>query len=135
MQNTANKKAQPWWLILLIIPMLVSCGGPTQIWWELEVFIGKNFATTVVGQVIEKIIDEVVGILIKRHPDLDCRVIPDEGNLLQGTNSCDATVKIPNVSSVVLHQPRMYRDSETSKWYLAPDERKKISCVINPECS
>jgi hypothetical protein len=59
-------------------------------------------------------------------------VIPDKENALQGTYSKD--IRFKGIHSLVLHQPRMYRDSETSKWYLAPDERKKISCVINPEC-
>ena len=126
MQNTANKKGQPWWLILLIIPMLVSCNPLVKV----TLFIGETLIASETGQIIEIIIDTLVKELFDKF--FPGHVIPDKGNLLQGYYSKDMTFK--GINSLVLHQPRMCRDSETSEWYLTPNERKKISCVINPEC-
>jgi hypothetical protein len=126
MQNTANKKGQPWWLILLIIPMLVSC-NPL---FKVALFIGDTLIASETGEIIEIIIDTLVKeIFDKFSPG---HVITDEGNLLQGYYSKDMTFK--SIDYLVLHQPRMYRTSETSRWYLTPDEQKKVSCVINGEC-
>ena len=56
MQNTANKKGQPWWLILLIIPMLVSCNPLVNV----TLFFGETLIASETGQIIEIIIDTLV---------------------------------------------------------------------------
>jgi hypothetical protein len=126
MQNTANKKGQPWWLILLIIPMLVSC-NPI---FKVALFIGDTLIASATGEIIEIIIDTLVKEIFDKFPP--GHVITDEGNLLQGYYSKDMTFK--SIDYLVLHQPRMCRDSETSKWELAPNEQKKVLCVINSKC-
>jgi len=132
MQVTIKKKsAQPWWVIILIIPMLVSCAVPVVI-WQVALYVGAGLMYTAAGQVIEKVVDNLVEQLF--HSDSPGYVIIDPTNPLQGNYSKEmkfATTDRGETKKYELPRPRMVRDSKYSvDWQLAPDLKALVNQVL-----
>ncbi|MEM9888650.1 MAG: hypothetical protein AAF849_22325 [Bacteroidota bacterium] len=147
METTTKRKSQPWWVIFLIIPILVSCTSPIA--WSVSAYIGKILIKTYAGPVIELAVDTVITeieniiqIWENSHPpdspntendNSPGHVIEDKNNPLCGTYSTkmkfafnDSTGEL---TVVELDKPRMCRDSKTSRWKLDPKLRESLKQI------
>ena len=126
-----RRRVQPWWMIFLLIPMLVSCAVPIVI-WEVVLYLGANLIYTGTGQFIEQVVDNLVDKLF--HADSPGYVMPDPENLLQGTYSKKMKFTAINPAgqrkSFEINQPRMVKDSVSSTWRLAPDLRGLVDQIL-----
>jgi hypothetical protein len=131
MHMTAKRRSQPWWVILLLMPMMMACAFPVVV-WEVALYLGATLAYTGTGQFIEQVVDNLVDRIF--HESSAGYVIQDRGNPLEGTYS--GKMKFATESpegqrrTYELNKPRMYRDSETSIWRLAPDMRDLVNQVL-----
>ncbi len=131
MQITTRKiGSQPWWIILLLIPMLVSCVSPV-VFWEVALSVGAELAYSQIGQFIEQVIDNLVEKAF--NDESPGYVIEDPNNPLQGTYSTKmrfTTIDRGQRRSFEVTKPRMFRDSESSPWQLAPDIKELVAQIL-----
>lgn len=134
MQATTKKnRSQPWWAMLLCIPLLVSCAGPiTPFLWELAIYIGAELTYTAAGQFLEQAIDEVIYKISQN--DSPGYVVPDPYNPLNGTYSARMKLTAKDAAGYsrfyTIDRPRMVRESESSAWELAPDLKSFTEQVL-----
>lgn len=130
MQMTAKRRSQPWWMILLLTPILVSCIAVPVAFWEVSLYVGASIVGTATGQFVEQVVDNLVERTFdKSSPGY---VIPDPENPLHGTYSKKMKFTITDLAgkskSFEINKPRMYRNSETSKkWELAPGVKESVA--------
>ena len=126
-----RKRVQPLWVVVLLIPMLVSCAVPIVI-WEVVLYLGANLIYTGTGQFIEQVVDNLVDQMF--HADSPGYVIPDRDDPLQGTYSKKMKFTTTNPGgqrkSFEINQPRMVKNSTSSTWTLAPDLRGLVDQIL-----
>ena len=129
MQATIKRKG---WkhrlMILLFIPMLVSCASPSaspisSLIWKVAAFIGRELITTTTGQVIEQLVDKALGnkfFADTVSPPKTEDVIPDQNDLLHGYYSkpfkWELTTPSGEKKSCSIQKPKVIRPSKSSGW-------------------
>ena len=110
-------------LILALNIFLVGCGPISPQIWTLLAEIGAGLTETVVGQVLEKAIDQM---FLK----LGNGIIVDESNPLEGTYYKPIRANISTnycKMSYTLKPPiHVTRKSKSSHWYPSREDKKKL---------
>lgn len=122
METTTKRKSQPWWVIFLIIPILVSCNSP--ILWNVAVYVGDVLINKYAGPTIEKVIDTLLKKIFPGTGTIpEMRVIPDPDNPLHAHSSktikFDITDPRTQEHRVIELNPATFDwHPEASKWEL-----------------
>lgn len=132
-----RQSSQPWWIIFLLIPLIVSCSAVTPQLWKISIYVGEHLIQTAAGKIIEVVLDKII-VLVLNRDDLG-EIIVDKDNPLKGYNT--AQLKFVNTTPNCKvewkseKKPRMVRDSiESTKWRLEPNARKQLDNAMNVDC-
>jgi hypothetical protein len=106
--------------------LLNSCAAPPILLYIILIQVGRQLASSVTGEVIERLFDE---FFFKEAP-----VRVDPNNPLIGYSNESMVFKRtepPPPAVILLLNMKMIRDSVDSDWKLHPDEREKVDKALS----
>lgn len=131
MSAQAKKKTR-WWVIILFIPLLVSCSSFTPVakeLWKISLRVGDFLIKNRIGQVIERSLERAIDKIMQEFFERRvCDIIPLRNNPLEGISTCEMEfINGENGKICKIKNLKVYRESENSnEWHESTSMRRII---------